>query len=180
MGTKKIRPEFFQVVVPEGDTQPARKTLSFSRSTQILLSQVVNRTNRLAVDPLRNGPVPIGGVDFKMLVNLARYPGSSVASNTERVGIDKGAISRSLSKMEQLGLVEAKCSVRDVRRKEWFLTPKGYDLHDFHIDSNLRFQIDLLDGFSLSEVKQLNGLLERILENIEVMAAQTTDAEEVA
>jgi len=180
MSAEQVPQDFFEAIVHEDGKQPARKTLSFSRSTQILVSQVVNRTNRLAIDPLKNGPIPIGMVEFKMLVNLARYPGSTVASNTHRVGIDKGAISRSLSKMEQLGLVESKCSVRDERRKEWFLTSKGYDLHDFHINGNLQFQLELLDGFSLSEVKQLNGFLERILENIETMAAQTNIAEEAA
>jgi DNA-binding MarR family transcriptional regulator len=153
------------VTGPKGKS--IRKTLSFSRSPQILMAHLVNKANALALPNLKNGPVAIGIVEFKVLVNLARHPGSNLAANAELIGINKAAISRSLSKMKELGLVSESSKPDDERKKFWHLTPAGYELHDYHIERNLQFQAELFEGFSIEQVDQLNTMLSQMMKNIE-------------
>jgi DNA-binding MarR family transcriptional regulator len=169
MNTNDISDDYFLVSVPLADGETDRETMSFSRTPQILLAHAANRTARVGGENLKKDPGSIGTVDFKVLVMLARYPGSSVKTASDTIGIDKGAVSRSLAKLERDGVAIATCERNDDRRKNWRLTVSGYDLHDQLVVNAIKFQKELLKGFDLNEVKQLNAFLHRILHNIDVL-----------
>lgn len=151
--------------------QPGRQTLSFSRSPTVLLNFAANRFTRNASRHYQSA-FGIGAMDWRMLVSLTRNPGSRVSHASTTIGIDKGAVSRSLTRLEKAGLVEAQCNSPDERRKEWFLTDRGQELHDTVLVAALERQKHLLRGFSRQDVSELNRLLSKLLENLDGSEAE--------
>ncbi|MEQ9694185.1 MarR family winged helix-turn-helix transcriptional regulator [Shimia sp. SDUM112013] len=160
--TTDLPDDLFLVDVPETEA----RTLSFSRSTTVMLTFAANRFTRQAARDYQDR-FGIGAMDWRMLVMLTRAPGSSVAKASRTIGIDKGAVSRSLSRLHAQGLVQAESADSDARRKAWTLTDKGQALHDRILSEALSRQRALLKGFSEQEVEQLNGYLARLLANLE-------------
>jgi DNA-binding MarR family transcriptional regulator len=156
----------FLVVTEHGDDKV--QTLSFSRAPTILVTFAGNRFTRLAARFYQE-QFGIGVMDMRMLVMLTRAPGCSVAKASETIGIDKAAVSRSLTRLEKSGLAEAISAENDERRKSWSLTTSGRALHDRILVSALARQRKLLKGFTREEVENFTGLLGRFLDNIETL-----------
>ena len=163
--------KMFLTELEQDEDGRSRQTLSFSRSPTVLLNFAANRFTRNASRHYQNA-FGIGAMDWRMLVTLTRDPGSSVSHASATIGIDKGAVSRSLARLEKEGLAKAQCNSPDERRKEWFLTDKGQELHDNVLVAALERQKHLLQGFSKDEVAELNRLLSKLLENLGGSEAQ--------
>lgn len=162
-------PDEMFLVAPD-DSVDGAQTLSFSRSPTVLLNFAANRFTRIASREYQDA-FGIGAMDWRMLVMMTRAPGCSVAQASRTIGIDKGAVSRSLARLEQLGLAVASCDFPDARKKSWTLTAKGRDLHERILRVALARQRRLLSGFSPDDVAQLTHLLTRILDNLDEMQA---------
>ncbi|MEP3633288.1 MAG: MarR family transcriptional regulator [Shimia thalassica] len=170
MTDKPVLPDdLFLVNVEESEVQ----TLSFSRSTTVLLTFAANRFTR-SVARLYQDEFGIGAMDWRMLVMLTREPGCNVARASKTMGIDKAAVSRSLARLEKSGLACAESSASDERRKAWSLSGQGRALHDRILDVALDRQRQMLQGFTPEEVAQFNGFLSRFLTNLD--AVQDEDA----
>lgn len=159
--------DLFLVTLPDDETSEHQATLSFSRSTTVLLTFAANRFTRQAARSYQD-EFGIGAMDWRMLVMLTREPGSSVSRASRTIGIDKAAVSRSLARLQKAGLVQANSDKSDERRKSWSLTLAGIDLHDRILTVALERQKQLLQGFTADEVEEFNGFLRRFLENLEV------------
>jgi DNA-binding MarR family transcriptional regulator len=109
----------------------------------------------------------LGVMDFRIMVMLTLEPGATVARATEVIKIDKGAVSRSLAKLEKRGLASAVASARDERRKKWSLTHQGQDIHDKLLGESLDFLEKMLKDFSQTEIQSLINMLIRIDANID-------------
>jgi DNA-binding MarR family transcriptional regulator len=162
--TDLLSDEMFLVTV--GEQEHEYRTLGFSRTPTVLLTFAANRFTRSAAR-LYQRRFGIGAMDWRMLVMLTRAPGSSVAQASKTIGIDKGAVSRSLARLEEKGLVQAECNAPDARRRDWTLTPQGQALHDEILQVALSRQKQLLDGFSPDEVTAFNDYLKRFLANLD-------------
>ncbi len=109
----------------------------------------------------------LGVMDWRMLVTLTRHPGTTVTRSSQIIGIDKGAVSRALSRLEEKGLAVATATGASERRKNWTLTEKGVALHAELLTLSLRFHQDILKGLSKTDIETLNGYLHHLLANIE-------------
>lgn len=158
--------EMFLVNLDETGAPGDATTLSFSRSTTVLLTFAANRFTRKAAQHYRT-QFGIGVMDWRMLVMLTREPGSNVAHASKTMGIDKAAVSRSLARLGKSGLAESTVNTPDERRREWHLTEQGRDLHNRILQASLKRLKELLDGFTPTEVEQFNGFLRRCLENLD-------------
>ncbi|MBE1285316.1 MAG: MarR family transcriptional regulator [Rhodobacteraceae bacterium] len=163
--TDELPDEMFLVEI-ENEQGNSQQTLSFSRSPTVALSFAANRFTRAAARVYQSS-FGVGAMDWRMLVMLTRAPGSSVATASRTIGIDKGAVSRSLGRLEKEGLATAECNTPDERRKDWTLTPKGQALHDDILSVALQRQKKLLKGFSPQEVRAFNDYLQRFLVNLD-------------
>lgn len=163
--TPELPDELFLVQVPDAESSGHASTLSFSRSTTVLLTFAANRFTRNAARRYQD-EFGIGAMDWRMLVMLTREPESSVSRASRTIGIDKAAVSRSLARLQKKGLVQASSTQSDERRKSWSLTAAGIDLHDRILAVALEWQKKLLQGFTVSEVEEFNGFLKRFLENL--------------
>lgn len=155
----------FLVDVGSEDGAEPRQTLSFSRAPTVLLTFAANRFTRSAAR-LYQREFGIGAMDWRMLVMLTRQPGCSVAVASSTIGIDKAAVSRSLSRLEALKLATATATGNDERRKQWSLTVKGQSLHDDILAVALERLKEQLAGFSQEDVAEFNRLLALFLSNL--------------
>ncbi len=168
MSDEYLSDELF-LVSPDGE---GTKTLSFSRSPTVLLNFAANRFTRLASRDYQDR-FGIGAMDWRMLVMMTRAPGCTVAQASRTIGIDKGAVSRSLARLEKAGLAQSTSNSSDVRRKSWVLTTDGKEMHDRILKIALERQRSLLKGFSTDDVDQLTTLLRRFLDNLDAIQEES-------
>lgn len=110
-------------------TTEIAKTLSLDDDLSVLVVRAANKLTAHSSNVLRSR-YGIGAIEWRMLVMLTLESNISAARVSEVVGIDKSAVSRALSGLLESGLVAARQSPRDPRRKTWKLTRKGQTLHD--------------------------------------------------
>ena len=112
----------------------------------------------------------IGLSEWHILVALATDPWITSPILCKNAGLDKAAVSRSLARMEEQGLVLS----RDTsgRSRATALTAKGRRLHDRIAQAALTREEQLLADFSPKQVDQLIGLLTALSK----AAAMLTDA----
>lgn len=144
------------------------QTLDFDKSPTVQLVFAANRFTRNASRYYQD-KYDIGAMDWRMLVMLTKEPDCSAANASKVIGIDKAAVSRSLSRLEAKQLVIAKALESDPRRKNWRLTKAGEDLHAEILKDALSRQNTLLTGFNNDEVETLNRLLKKLRENIDLL-----------
>ncbi len=112
----------------------------------------------------------IGLSEWHILVALAADPWITSPVLCKNAGLDKAAVSRSLARMEEQGLVLS----RDTsgRSRATALTAKGRRLHDRIAQAALAREEQLLAEFSPKQVDTLIGLLT----SLSKAAATLTDA----
>lgn len=109
----------------------------------------------------------IGISEFRLLVVIGNEPGCTGARINEIMGLDLGAISRTLRRMESNGLVISQPHPRHPSYRCWHLTEQGADLHDRISKMTDAREAAILDGFSKAEVFQLLSFLHRLSDNTE-------------
>ncbi|MFT4792638.1 MAG: DNA-binding MarR family transcriptional regulator [Paracoccaceae bacterium] len=154
------------VTVAGQDGARPRRTLSFSRAPTVLMTFAANRYTR-TVSRIYQDRFGIGAMDWRMLVMLTREPGSSVSHASRIIGIDKAAVSRSLTQLEKRGLVRAETPGPDGRRRLFRLTEPGHAMHDALLELALEQNRHLFAGFSAADITTLAGLLSRFLTNLD-------------
>lgn len=170
-------PDSMFLVELEGQEGATGTTLAFSRATTVLLTFAANRFTRSA-SRLYHDRFGIGAMDWRMLVMLTREPGANVAKASATIGIDKAAVSRSLTRLKEKGLAAPLQSSPSGRRKEWGLTEQGRRLHAEILQVALNRQRHILKGFSQTEVHAFNDYLKRFLENLEDLPEEALGQEE--
>ena len=119
---------------------------------------------------LRLAPLDLKAQDYLVLVTLAT--GNDTASSICSVlSHDPGAMTRKIDALEKRGLVRRVRSEEDRRAIKLELTHEGKKLYPKALAAAVATANEFLEGFSKSDVKALEGLLNRILENAE---AKTT------
>lgn len=161
-----LEKSMFLVDVLDDQSGNKRRTLSFSRAPTVLLTFAANRFTRSSARSYLE-KFGIGAMDWRMLVMLTREPGCDAARASAAIGIDKGAVSRSLARLEKEGLATYVSRKTDERRKDWRLTKKGIALHDAILEVALDRLQATLDGFSENDVHELNRLLSRLIANLD-------------
>lgn len=153
--------------------EPAEK-LDMSASALTQVHFVGNRINATGSAGYRKW-YGIGISEFRLLVVIANEPGSTGARINEVMGLDLGAISRTLRRMEENGLVQSAAHPRHPSYNCWFLTEEGAKLHDrVHVMTKER-EAAILDGFTKAERFQLLSLLHRLSENSKNLEAIATE-----
>jgi len=108
----------------------------------------------------------IGIIEWRMMALLALEPGVSPAHVCQFIGLDKGAVSREMRKLEAKGYVTVEGDPGGSRRRSLALTPEGYAIHDEVLYAALERERRLLKGLSAAEVQTLLSLLVRTSANI--------------
>jgi DNA-binding MarR family transcriptional regulator len=109
-------------------------------------------------------PFEISAAQYVILVNLASGCGSS-SDLCRSVSYDPGAMTRMLDRLERKGLIRrVRCS-EDRRVARLALTDEGKSVYPQLVEHAAAVLNRHLRGFSAAEVRQLEGLLQRMLMN---------------
>lgn len=152
---------------PSAD-RTSRNALDLAKHAPAMLTIVASKISASA-SALYRPKFEVGITDWRILAHLAVEPWISAARLCEATGIDKGAISRSLSYMERIGLIETRADPDDQRRQFVAMTKAGLARHDkIVLLSNVREE-QLLTGFTAAERRMLVDFLERMKRNTDAM-----------
>lgn len=156
----------FLVEVEDSITGEPFETLSISRTPVMLLSFAANKFTEAASNYFKQH-FGLGTVDWRMLLFLARAPGTTGIQAAKTIGVDKGTVSRSVSRLTESGLIIASDLHANGRSRGLSLTAEGRVLHDQLLEVALRQQARMLKNFEPSEAKAFCDLLQRFTRNLE-------------
>jgi len=100
--------------------------------------------------------------EWRVLVHVARSEKMSVREIHDSVYLDKPSVSRAVAKLEKAGLLKKSISDSDHRLVEIELTGAGLDVFNGIVPEALSFEAAILSAFSPAEQDQLNALMERL------------------
>lgn len=146
------------------------QTLDVMRSPAMLLSFAANHFTESASRYFKAG-FDLGAVDWRLIFMFAGAPGSTAAHASKTIGIDKGAVSRAVQRLADLGLLVPGELHANGRSRGWYLTARGRRKHQALLKVALERQKELLAGFKADEVAQFCDFLGRFLHNVQAMRA---------
>src|SRR4029453_5827266 len=107
----------------------------------------------------------ITATQLMVLSFVANKEADSAATLCKSISYDPGAMTRMIDRLEQKGLIRRIPNPEDRRAKTLEMTPAGSALYPQLLAAKENVQAQFLRGFSKDEVRQLEGLLNRMLEN---------------
>jgi len=106
--------------------------------------------------------------DYIVLVALANDI-DTASGLCSAMSHDPGAMTRKIDALEKRGLVRRVRSAEDRRAIKLELTPEGRKVYPRVLATAIGVANDFLHGFNKAEVRQLEGMLKRILANAEAL-----------
>lgn len=111
----------------------------------------------------------VGINEWRVLAYVRVFPETTANQMCQHSSLDKAAVSRSIHRLEQDGLVEARSDPTDARGRHLRLTPAGMALHDRIILVALDRERRVLTGFSTHEKGLLLSFIARMQANVAAM-----------
>lgn len=111
----------------------------------------------------------VGIADWRVISILAIEPNIPAARLVELISIDKGAASRALNKLADLGLVEFEAMQSDPRRRNWALNAAGYELHDKIIAAALEREKKLIAGVDPDDLEAFLRVIRIMRRNVDTL-----------
>ncbi len=113
----------------------------------------------------RGKPYIVTPSQWGALSLLLEHDGTTIGTLSQMRGVDAPAATGIISRLEQSGLVERRHDREDRRVVKVYLTDEGRDIANTLISSVEQFDQSLKQGFSESELDQLEAQLHRIITN---------------
>lgn len=105
--------------------------------------------------------------EWRVIAVLGRHPGLSANGVAERTAMDKVAVSRTIAKLLERGLVQRDIHGDDRRRSVLELSEAGYAIYDEVAPLAQACEQALLAHFSDEDRRQLDGLLSKLGKGLE-------------
>jgi len=118
----------------------------------------------------RLAPLDLKAADYLVLVTLAAGTGDTASSICSVLAHDPGAMTRKIDALEKRGLVRRVRSEEDRRAIKLELTPEGRKVYPKALAAAVAVANNFLEGFTKAEVRVIEALLKRVLENAEAQA----------
>ena len=116
----------------------------------------------------------IGIPEWRAIAVLGRHPGLSANGVAERTAMDKVAISRTLARLLERGLVQRDTHGVDRRRSVLELSEAGYRIYDEVVPLAWARERALLAHFSAEERQLLDGLLTKLSQGLQDLIGADT------
>lgn len=151
------------------NTQPftlsdGQKILDLENYCTFFFVVIANRLSRGASAHYRS-EYGIGVVEWRCLVSLAMERSTTAARISQTSSMNKSLVSRSLSKLEEMGFVED-CDSSSKRKPRLLrLTSKGMKLYDQMVEDTLKREKDLRAGLSDQDIDNLLRMLRVLMRN---------------
>jgi DNA-binding MarR family transcriptional regulator len=126
---------------------------------------VINRPQRDEV-MIRKAGIALDRALFPLLVGIERFGPIGVVDLADRAGRDYTTVSRQISKLESLGLVERRAGDRDRRIREAVVTKKGKAMTDAIDAARERIGASIFQKWKASDVSDLVRLMRKFADDI--------------
>lgn len=153
-------------------TVDGRKVLDLERHIPYFFTYISNKLSRGASDTYRKH-FGIGITEWRVMGVLAGLPNISANSIINAIGLDKGAVSRSLDALDKEGLTTSVPDPNDNRSRLIKLSRAGQNLHDKVIEAALEREERLLSNLTPEEVETLIVCLRKIRATVPYVNAFT-------
>lgn len=161
--------ELFLVDVEDPLTGSVAPALAAARSPAMLMTFAATHFTEAASRHFK-AEFDLGAVDWRMVFLFAREPGATAAHAWKTHGLDKGAVSRSIQRLEANGLLVGGPLHANGRSRGWHLTRQGHAMHRRILKVALERQKRLLEGFGRDEVEAFCDYLVRFMRNLDALA----------
>lgn len=138
-----------------------RQVLDLERHIPYFFTYISNRLSRGASDTYRRH-FGVGITEWRVMGVLAGLPGISANQIITAIGLDKGAVSRSLDALDAQGLTTSAPDPTDNRSRLIRLSRAGQTLHDRVISAALEREERLLSTLTAAEVETLIVCLRKL------------------
>ena len=121
-------------------------------------------------------PCTLPAAQYIIVANLAAGPGEpkSAADLCKVISYDAGAMTRMLDRLEAKGLIRRTRSSQDRRLMNLELTEEGRAAYPRMREISMSIANRFLRGFTKTEARQLEGFLNRMLENAQELPARAS------
>lgn len=128
-------------------------------------ASVIVRKMRVYADRCMNGGT-IGFPERLILMFLKAHGPSNQESISEELQVDKGSIARTISKLEEKGLVSREVNPNNKREKLVSLLPRAEDELDQMQDSYQQLEKTMFEGLTEKDIEKTSECLSRIAANL--------------
>lgn len=142
-----------------------RQVVDIETYIPFFLSTINNALSRGASQVYRDR-YGIGIVEWRVISMLAIEANIPAVRICEVISTDKGQVSRALVRLSQAGLVSSEVTSADVRKKNWKLTDKGYDLHDQILAVALLREEAMIDGCTPEDLEAFLRVMRLMSRNV--------------
>ncbi len=108
--------------------------------------------------------------EWRIMMILAEYPGSSAEEVCRRTRIEKSVVSRAVTRLMERHLVTRDVDASDRRRSVLQLTGTGEAVYAEVMPIATRYEQSLLSGLGTAERRTLDGILVRLLQRAAILA----------
>lgn len=108
----------------------------------------------------------LGVTEWRVIAVLGRYPGLSANGVAARTAMDKVAVSRTVARLLERGLLQRDMHDDDRRRSVLELSRDGYGIYDEVVPVALEYERRLLAPLDAEERTQLDLLLRKLNEGV--------------
>jgi DNA-binding MarR family transcriptional regulator len=129
-------------------------------------SEMLTAIDRALDSDERLGPMGLSSAQFIVIAQLATADTAKSASDLcKGISYDAGAMTRMLDRLESKGLIQRSRCSNDRRLVHLELTEAGRAVFPRMREISMTVANRFLRGFTRAEARQLEGLLERMLQN---------------
>ena len=138
------------------------------RGLHAAIIDLVDEINRPRRDDrlIEEAGIPLDRALFPLLARVGRYGPVGVVELADRTGRDHTTISRQMTKLEELGLIERHPSAADRRVREATVTGKGQEMVDLLNAARQRLANRILVDWTDADLDQLQTLLRRFADDL--------------
>ena len=138
------------------------------RGLHAAIIDLVDEINRPRRDDrlIEEAGIPLDRALFPLLARVGRYGPVGVVELADRTGRDHTTISRQMTKLEELGLIERHPSAADRRVREATVTRKGQEMVDLLNAARQRLANRILVDWTDTDLDQLQTLLRRFADDL--------------
>ena len=152
-------------------SQPPSQTLDLERYVPAFVTFIANKLSRSAT-VFYQKRFGINVTEWRIMSLLVIEPGITASRICHVIGFDKGPVSRTLTAMQNRGLIAIKTDASDGRSHSIALTSKGRGIHDQVIVAALERERRLLACLRKDERETLIDLLRRVHANLGAVIGQ--------
>jgi MarR family transcriptional regulator, multiple antibiotic resistance protein MarR len=138
--------------------------------------EMLTALDRELAQDKRLAPLEMSAAQYIIVASLASGPGEpkSAADLCKVISYDAGAMTRMLDRLEAKGLIRRTRSSQDRRLMNLELTEEGRTAYPRMREISMGIANRFLRGFTRAEARQLESLLNRMLENAEGVAGRAS------